>query len=148
MEGGASRIRDTLDAGLTIEALDLARKASVESPRNPELVYLAALACVRIGAIRDADRLLRQIEGIQVGDKTLATDIESLAGRIAKEPTPMRGRWAATAPSCTRWPRSITTSGPSPSAASRFPPSTPPRWRCSWATGAWRRTSPTVHSLH
>jgi class 3 adenylate cyclase len=85
VEGGASRIRDALDAGLTIEALDLARRANVESPRNPELVFLAALACVRIGAIRDADRLLRQIEGLQVSDKTLGTDIESLAGRIAKE---------------------------------------------------------------
>lgn len=81
----AAAIREALDAGLTLDALDLARKASAEQPRTPALIYLAALACARMGAVREADTLLRQLEGVQVPDPVLATDIESLAGRVAKE---------------------------------------------------------------
>ncbi|MBS0319740.1 MAG: DUF4071 domain-containing protein [Proteobacteria bacterium] len=86
----AERIRGLLDAGLTVEALDLARKAAGRNGQEPQLLYLAALACVRLGALREAKALLRKLQPVEVDDARLACDIQCLAGRIAKE------RFAAT----------------------------------------------------
>ena len=82
---GNTAIREALDSGLNTEALDLARKAVLEDPDAAEPHYLGALACVRMGAISEAERWLAPVDRDRLGDKSLAADIWSLAGRIAKD---------------------------------------------------------------
>lgn len=81
----ASKIRETLDAGLNTEALDLARQAAVGDARTAELNYLGALASARMGAIGEAAQWLARIDRDALGSSPLATEVWSLAGRIAKE---------------------------------------------------------------
>ncbi len=78
-------IREALDAGLNTEALDLARKAVLDSPSAAEPHYLGALACVRMGAISEAEKWLARVDRELLGHSPLAADFWSLAGRIAKE---------------------------------------------------------------
>ncbi len=84
MTAGA-RVREALDAGLNAEALDLARKAVFDNPGTAEPRYLGALACARLGAIDEAGRWLAPLDRERLGDSALATEVWSLAGRIAKE---------------------------------------------------------------
>ncbi len=79
------RIRAALDAGLTIEAFDLARKASAQEPDDPHFLYLGALACVRLGALREANTLIERISTLDVKSPELAFEACCLAGRMAKE---------------------------------------------------------------
>jgi len=80
-----SQIREALDAGLNTEALDLARKATVEDSHSAELHYLGALACARMGAIGEAENWLLKVDRDPLGNSALAIEVWSLAGRIAKE---------------------------------------------------------------
>jgi len=82
---GTTAIREALDAGLNTEALDLARKAALDDPSAVDPHYLGALACVRMGAISEAERWLAHVDRGRLGDGSLAADVWSLAGRIAKE---------------------------------------------------------------
>jgi len=82
---GTTAIREALDAGLNTEALDLARKAALDDPSAADPHYLGALACVRMGAISEAERWLAGVDRGQLGEGSLAADVWSLAGRIAKE---------------------------------------------------------------
>jgi len=47
--------------------------------------FLGALACVRMGAIDEAERWLGRIDAAPLGRGALAVDVASLAGRIAKD---------------------------------------------------------------
>jgi len=80
-----SKIREALDAGLNMDALDLARRAASGDPHSPELHYLGALASARMGATGEAERWLAQVDRDALGSSPLATEVWSLAGRIAKE---------------------------------------------------------------
>ncbi len=81
----AATIREALDAGLNVQALDLARTAKSDAPYSAEVQYLAALASARMGAIDEAERLLAKIERAPLADSPLAIEVWSLAGKIAKE---------------------------------------------------------------
>lgn len=85
MSNVASKIREALEAGLNTEALDLARKATVEEPHSAELHYLGALACARMSAIGEAENWLLHVDRDPLGNSPLAIEVWSLAGRIAKE---------------------------------------------------------------
>ena len=80
-------IRRALGDGLNATALDRVRRATqAHGDRAPaELLYLGALASVRMGATAEAEAWLRRIDADQVDDPSLAVDVWSLAGRIAKD---------------------------------------------------------------
>ena len=84
-----ARIRAALDAGLNVQALDLARaviaEAAESAEKSAEIRYLAALASARMGAIDDAEVSLAAIDRDALGRGPLAVEVWSLAGRIAKE---------------------------------------------------------------
>ena len=90
----ASTIRDALDAGLNLQALDLAHDAKIGRADTAEIRYLAALASARMGAVDEAERTLAEIDRATLGSGPLAIEVWSLAGRIAKE------RFAATRDRC------------------------------------------------
>jgi adenylate cyclase len=81
----AITIREALDAGLNVQALDLVRGASGDAARADEIDYLGALASARMGAIGEAEKWLAQIDREPLGKSPLAVEVWSLAGRIAKE---------------------------------------------------------------
>jgi class 3 adenylate cyclase len=81
----AVKIREALDAGRNTEALDLARGTVAAGPLPAEVRYLGALASARMGAIADAEQWLGAIDRDALGASPLATEVWSLAGRIAKE---------------------------------------------------------------
>src|SRR6185503_11245983 len=76
-------VREALARASNAEALDLALQALDAAP-SPELEYLAALACSRMGAASEA---LARLDRIEAGglDATLAAEVKSLAGRLAKD---------------------------------------------------------------
>jgi class 3 adenylate cyclase/tetratricopeptide (TPR) repeat protein len=84
LSDAASGIREALNAGLNLQALDLARDAKTGPADTAEIRYLAALASVRIGAIDEAERLLVEVERDAL-EASLEVEVWSLAGRIAKE---------------------------------------------------------------
>ncbi|TAK41918.1 MAG: DUF4071 domain-containing protein [Betaproteobacteria bacterium] len=57
----------------------------LENPGTAEPQYLGALACARMGAIDEAEHWLAPIDRERLGDRPLAAEVWSLAGRIAKE---------------------------------------------------------------
>jgi class 3 adenylate cyclase/tetratricopeptide (TPR) repeat protein len=81
----ASSIREALNAGLNVRALDLARAAKPDAADAAEIRYLAALASARMGAIGEAERWLHEVDRAALGDSPLAVEIWSLAGRLAKD---------------------------------------------------------------
>src|SRR5512139_3058156 len=83
--GPAAAIWQALHEGLPAIALDAVR--TVLSTRTPddELLYLAALACARMGALRDAEAWVDRIDRDRLPSGPLATDVWALAGRIAKQ---------------------------------------------------------------
>jgi class 3 adenylate cyclase/tetratricopeptide (TPR) repeat protein len=86
----AAATRAALDAGLNVQAVDLARSAAADDACAAEIRYLGALACARMGAIDEAEKWLAHIDREPLRDSPLAVEVWSLAGRIAKE------RYAAT----------------------------------------------------
>lgn len=90
MGDAPSAIREALNAGLNVQALDLARSAKSGPADSPEIRYLAALASARMGAIDEAEKSLAEVDREALGRGPLAVEVWSLAGRIAKE------RFAAT----------------------------------------------------
>jgi len=94
----AATIRDALNVGLNLEALDLARDARSGPADSAEARYLAALASARMGAIGEAEKALAEIDREALGSGPLAVEVWSLAGRIAKERfAAMRDRSSAVA---------------------------------------------------
>jgi class 3 adenylate cyclase len=81
----ATAIREALNAGLNVQALDLARAAAAVDVTDPEIDYLAALASARLGALDEAEKWLAGIDRASLGDAPLAVEVWSLAGRIAKD---------------------------------------------------------------
>lgn len=81
----AAGIREALNAGLNVQALDLARAAKSGPADSPEVRYLAALASARVGAIDEAEKALSEVDHEALGSGPLAVEVWSLAGRIAKE---------------------------------------------------------------
>ena len=85
-DGIAAAIQNALDAGLNVQALDLARSATGrEGASDAHVLYLGALACARMGAIGEADAWLAKIDRAPLGASALGVDVGALAGRIAKE---------------------------------------------------------------
>ena len=79
-------VRAALNAGLNVQALDLARDATgAEGPQAAEIAYLGALACARMDAIDEAEKWLARIDRAPLCDSWLAVEVWSLAGKIAKE---------------------------------------------------------------
>ncbi len=78
-------IREALNTGLNLQALDLARGATFDQANSAELHYLRALASARMGAIDEAEKVLAEIDRVALGSSPLAVEAWSLAGRIAKE---------------------------------------------------------------
>ena len=85
MSDAASTIREALHAGLNTQALDLARAADVDTVRADEIHCLAALASVRMGALREAEQWLAHVDRERLAASPLAVEVWSLAGRIAKD---------------------------------------------------------------
>lgn len=85
MSDAAATIREALDAGLNVQALDLARGATADGASVSEIHYLGALASARMGATDEAEKWLARIERESLGASPLAVDVWALAGRIAKE---------------------------------------------------------------
>ncbi len=131
----ASTIREALDAGLNLQALDLARSASSGDATSAEIPLPRRAG---LGA-HGRDRRSGKIAGGR-----------STAMRSAAARSPSRcGAWPAGSPrndsprhatgrarphANTRRGPSRTTAMRTPSAATRIPPSTRRRWRCSPAT--------------
>ncbi len=85
MSDAAATIREALDAGLNVQALDLARGAMADGANDSEIHYLGALASVRMAAIGEAEKWLARIDRDRLSDSALAVEVWALAGRIAKE---------------------------------------------------------------
>ncbi len=83
----ATPVRAALNAGLNVQALDLARgaDAATDGVQAAEIAYLAALACARMDAIDEAEKWLARIDRAPLRDSPLAVEVWSLAGKIAKE---------------------------------------------------------------
>lgn len=80
-------IRLALRDGLNAMALDRVRDA-VQAPgdrASAELLYLGALALARMGAAADAERWLGRLAATPVTEAALALEVDSLAGRLAKD---------------------------------------------------------------
>jgi class 3 adenylate cyclase len=97
-------LKASLDAGLNVQALDLARSATGgKVAADPQVLYLGALACARMGAVDEAEAWLAKIDRAPLGTSALAVDVWSLAGRIAKERfAAARERGSADAPALAR----------------------------------------------
>ncbi|HEX4885261.1 MAG TPA: adenylate/guanylate cyclase domain-containing protein [Casimicrobiaceae bacterium] len=78
-------VRQALHEGLPAIALDRVRAAMVVEAESPELAFLGALACARMGAMREAEAWLARVDADRLAPGALATDVWALAGRIAKE---------------------------------------------------------------
>jgi class 3 adenylate cyclase/tetratricopeptide (TPR) repeat protein len=102
--GIAAAIQDALDAGLNVQALDVARSATAGAgASDPQVLYLGALACARMGAVDEAEAWLARIDRAPLGANVLGVDVWSLAGRIAKERfAAARERGSAEAPALAR----------------------------------------------
>ncbi len=80
-------VRLAIGESRNAEALDGARTAistQLHEP-DPELLYLAGLACARMGAVGQAQEWYTRIDSSRVRDEQLLGDILGLAGRISKQ---------------------------------------------------------------
>jgi hypothetical protein len=82
---GIDAVRAHLEAGAPWDACDAAREALAESPHDPELLYLAALANARAGAAHAARALLDRAEAVTSPASARIVDVLSLRGRLAKD---------------------------------------------------------------
>ncbi len=82
-------VRDLLATSQNLAAVELAhgalRGVDVLAANEIELAYLYALASARSGAPGSAARSIAQLRAANPADAAMAADIESLAGRVAKD---------------------------------------------------------------
>ncbi len=82
-------VRDLLATSQNLAAVDLAHEAlravDTLAGEAAQLGYLYALASARAGAPGTAARMIEQLRAAATTNVTLAADIESLAGRVAKD---------------------------------------------------------------
>lgn len=81
----AARIREAIDNGCNVDALDLARAASHGDSCDAEVCYLGALANARMGAIVEAEQWLARIDRARLDTGAFAAELWALSGRIAKD---------------------------------------------------------------
>lgn len=80
-----TQVRALLGASRNLAAVELARVACAGQQRSSELSYLYALGCLRSGALDAAQETITNLrKAVDVND-ALQADVESLAGRLAKE---------------------------------------------------------------
>ncbi|MEO8102636.1 MAG: TRAFs-binding domain-containing protein [Betaproteobacteria bacterium] len=84
-ESAAAKIRTLLAASQNLAAVEHARAALHDQPDSAELAYLYALACVRSGAAGAAWQTIVHLRAAAGLSKALRADVESLAGRLAKD---------------------------------------------------------------
>lgn len=80
-----AQIRALLSASRNLAAVEMARAACATNPRSGELAYLHALGCLRSGALDAAQDSIAMLRKELAGNAALQADVESLAGRLAKE---------------------------------------------------------------
>ena len=82
-------VRDLLATSQNLAAVDHAHEAlravDTLAGEAAQLGYLYALASARVGAPGTAARIIEKLRAAATTDATLAADIESLAGRVAKD---------------------------------------------------------------
>jgi class 3 adenylate cyclase/tetratricopeptide (TPR) repeat protein len=83
----ADAIRRMLADGLTAMALDRVHQVTHDEGERatPDILFLGALASVRMGAGSEAQAWLDRIDTHRIDDVALAVDVWALAGRIAKD---------------------------------------------------------------
>ena len=79
------RIRRHLEQGAPWDACDVFREEAANFPRDPELLYLGALAHARAGASLRARVLLDEAQASAGDARHLLVDILSLRGRLCKD---------------------------------------------------------------
>ncbi len=80
-----ARIRRHLEQGAPWDACDVFREEAANFPRDPELLYLGALAHARAGASLRARALLDEAQANAGDARHLLADILSLRGRLSKD---------------------------------------------------------------
>ena len=85
LASSAAQIRDLLSASRNLAAVEMARAACARNPHSGELAYLYALGCLRSGALDAAQSSIETLRKELVGHDALQADVESMAGRLAKE---------------------------------------------------------------
>jgi class 3 adenylate cyclase len=80
-----TQIRALLGVSHNLAAVERARAAWADAPRSGELAYLFALGCLRSGALDSAQDTIGQLRDGLATSLALQADVESLAGRLAKE---------------------------------------------------------------
>jgi class 3 adenylate cyclase len=81
----STQIRALLGSSRNLAAVELARAAWAIEPDSGELAYLFALGCLRSGALDSAQDAIARLRGGFAYGPALQADVESLAGRLAKE---------------------------------------------------------------
>jgi len=81
----AAQVRALLGASRNLAAVELARTACASDQRSTELTYLYALGCLRSGALDAAQETICKLRKEPGVSGELQADVESLAGRLAKE---------------------------------------------------------------
>jgi hypothetical protein len=81
----ATQIRALLGASRNLAAVEQARAAWADEPTSGDLAYLFALGCLRSGALDSAHDAIGRLRGGLATSLALQADVESLAGRLAKE---------------------------------------------------------------
>ena len=81
----ATQIRTLLSVSRNLAAVEMARAACATNPRSSALAYLYALGCLRSGALDAAQESIETLRDGVACDEALQADVESLAGRLAKE---------------------------------------------------------------
>lgn len=85
MDDPAKEVRALLGASRNLAAVELARIACAGDPGSSELAYLYALGCLRSGALDAAQETIIRLRNAAHVSDGLQADVESLAGRLAKE---------------------------------------------------------------
>ncbi|MBK6596223.1 MAG: DUF4071 domain-containing protein [Burkholderiales bacterium] len=85
MDNPAEEVRALLGASRNLAAVELARIACAGDPGSSELAYLYALGCLRSGALDAAQETIIRLRNTAHVSDGLQADVESLAGRLAKE---------------------------------------------------------------
>ena len=81
----ADHIRTLLAASNNLAAVEMARSALNREDGPAELLYLYALSCARCGARDAAVQAIERLRGAAAMSSALRADVESLAGRLAKD---------------------------------------------------------------
>ncbi len=78
-------VRALLAGAQNLAAMEYARAAVQNNPQQHELLYLHALACARCGALAIAHGSIASLRQVANLGTALHADVESLAGRLAKD---------------------------------------------------------------